>query len=68
MCRLAEDRGNKWQHHQLIPSVSQSQPRVECYRRLGSGAWEYRVSEKGTAQLESGAVLDLAALYDDLPD
>ncbi|MGH7436387.1 MAG: Uma2 family endonuclease, partial [Polyangiaceae bacterium] len=34
-----EDRGNKWQHYQLIPSlreyvlVSQSEPRVEYYRR-----------------------------------
>lgn len=38
-----EDRGNKWQHYQLIPSlqeyvlVSQTEPRVERYRRLSSG-------------------------------
>jgi len=37
-----EDRGNKWQHYQLIPSlleyvlVSQTHPRVESYRRLPS--------------------------------
>lgn len=41
------DRGDKWQHYQLIPSlqeyvlVSQPHPRVEHYRRLASGGWEY---------------------------
>jgi Uma2 family endonuclease len=68
-----EDRGNKWQHYQLIPSlneyvlVSQSHTRVECYRRMASGAWEYRDFTEGTLQLSSGAVIDLAALYADLP-
>jgi len=68
-----EDRGNKWQHYQRIPSlmeyvlVSQTNPRVESYRRLPSGTWEYRETTEGVAQLLSGATLDLAALYADLP-
>jgi Uma2 family endonuclease len=38
-----DDRGDKWQHYQLMPSlqeyvlVSQSHPRVERYRRLAAG-------------------------------
>lgn len=69
-----EDRGNKWQHYQLIPSlreyvlVSQSRPRVERYRRLESGDWEYREVREGTIELLSGATLDLDQLYGDLPD
>lgn len=69
-----EDRGNKWQHYQLIPSlseyvlVSQTQPRVECFRRLATGAWEYRVTTEGTLQLLGGATIDIASLYADLPD
>jgi Uma2 family endonuclease len=68
-----EDRGNKWQHYQLMPSlmehllVSQTEPRVESYRRLPSGAWEYRDTTEGILQLTTGAILDLAALYDGLP-
>jgi Uma2 family endonuclease len=69
-----EDRGNKWQHYQLIPSlseyvlVSQSHPRVECYRRLESGAWEYRDATDGVLRLATGATIDVTALYSDLPD
>ena len=69
-----EDRGNKWQHYQLIPSldeyilVSQVEPRIESYQRLPGGAWEYRDTTAGTLQLRSGAVFDLARLYADLPD
>ena len=69
-----EDRGNKWQHYQLIPSlqeyvlVSQTQPRVERYRRLASGAWEYSDVTAGSFDLLSGARFDLARLYDQLPD
>lgn len=68
-----EDRGNKWQHYQLIPSlmeyvlVSQTHPRVECYRRLPSGTWEYRDAVAGEVTLVSGATLDLGILYTDLP-
>lgn len=68
------DRGNKWQHYQLIPSlqeyvlVSQSDPRVEHYRRLATGGWEYHDVTEGVVQLASGAALDLARLYAQLPD
>lgn len=68
------DRGLKWQHYQRIPSlqeyvlVSQSQPRVEWYRRLPSGAWEYHEATEGVVQLHSGVTLDLARLYAELPD
>jgi Uma2 family endonuclease len=68
-----DDRGSKWQHYQLIPAlqeyvlVSQAEPRVEVYRRLGSGAWEYSDFTAGTVRLSSGAVIDLAILYRDLP-
>jgi Uma2 family endonuclease len=68
------DRGGKWQDYQLIPSlqeyvlVSQMPPRVECYRRLPSGTWEYRDTREGIVSLISGATLDLARLYGDLPD
>jgi Uma2 family endonuclease len=69
-----EDRGNKWQHYQLIPSlqeyllVSQTRPRLESYRRLPSGTWEYRDVTSGVLQLSSGATIDVGALYADLPD
>jgi Uma2 family endonuclease len=67
-----DDRGRKWQDYQLIPSlqeyvlVSQSAPRVEHYRRLESG-WEYHDVREGTLRLVSGATIDLATLYADLP-
>jgi Uma2 family endonuclease len=69
-----EDRGNKWQHYQLIPSlqeyviVSQAAPRVECYRRLPSGNLEYSDSTRGVVRLSTGGVLDLEQLYALLPD
>jgi Uma2 family endonuclease len=69
-----EDRGNKWQHYQLLPSlveyvlVSQTHPRIESYRRLAAGAWEYRDTTSGTVQLLSGAKLDLTDLYAGLPE
>lgn len=69
-----EDRGNKWQQYQLIPSlreyvlISQSEPRVEWYRRLASGGWEYHQATAGIVQLPSGVTLDLARLYADLPE
>ena len=68
------DRGNKWQHYQRIPSlqeyviVSQTQPRIEWYRRLAAGGWEYREATEGVVQLASGATLDLDRLFGDLPD
>jgi Uma2 family endonuclease len=69
-----DDRGNRWQHYQLIPSlreyvlVSQTEPRIECYRRLPSGEWEYTNATQGSVQLSTGATLDLAKLYLELPD
>ncbi len=68
-----EDRGNKWRQYQLIPSlqeyvlVSQGPPRVEYFRRLPTGGWEYHDFSEGTVRLESGGTLDLSALYADLP-
>jgi Uma2 family endonuclease len=67
------DRGSKWQQYQLIPSlqeyvlISQGEPRIEIYRRLPSGAWEYTDVTTGTVALTAGAAIDLARLYDDLP-
>lgn len=69
-----DDRGSKWQHYQLIPSlqeyvlVSQDAPRIEHYRRLPAGTWEYADVTTGTVRLATGANLDLAMLYDALPD
>lgn len=69
-----DDRGDKWQHYQLIPSlqeyvlVSQSHARIERYRRLTTGGWEYHDATEGVVHLQSGAALDLARLYSQLPD
>ena len=69
-----DDRGSKWQHYQMIPSleeyvlVSQGEARVERYRRLPSGAWEYNDLTEGTLRLSTGAVIELAKLYEGLPD
>lgn len=68
-----EDRGNKWLQYQQISSlqeyvlVSQAEARIERYRRLPSGAWEYSETTRGSVQLSTGAVLDLTKLYDGLP-
>ncbi|MBI2892547.1 MAG: Uma2 family endonuclease [Deltaproteobacteria bacterium] len=69
-----EDRGNKWQHYQMIPAlreyvlVSQAQSRIECYRRLPGGVWEYRDATEGAVMLLAGATIEIASLYADLPD
>ena len=69
----ADDRGPKWQHYQLIPSlreyvlVGQGAPRIEVYRRLPGGTWEYSDTTSGAVSLEDGTVLDLGRLYADLP-
>jgi Uma2 family endonuclease len=68
-----DDRGAKWEHYQLIPSlqeyvlVTQAQPRVEHYRRLESGGWEYHDVRQGQVHLQCGATLDLDGLYAELP-
>ena len=66
------DRGNKWMHYQRIPSlieyvlVSQN-PRIEVYRRMPAGTWEYFEVREGTVKLACGPTLDLSTLYADLP-
>jgi Uma2 family endonuclease len=66
------DRGSKWRDYQLIPSLQEyvlvsQDSRVESYRRLTSGTWEYVDAREGVITLASGATLDLAVLYGDLP-
>ncbi|MAQ16780.1 MAG: hypothetical protein CMN30_18555 [Sandaracinus sp.] len=68
----SSDRGEKWAHYQLLPSlheyvlVSQEERRVEIFRRSGPGEWSYRVVTDGAVELESLSVsLDLEALYHD---
>ena len=69
-----EDRGNKWQHYQLVPSlqeyviVGQQEPSIERYRRLPDGSWQYSKASEGSVELSCGAVLDLGKLYERLPD
>lgn len=66
------DRGSKLEDYQRIPSLREyvlvsQHPRVEIYRRLDSGDWEYRDVREGVVTLASGARLDLSVLYADLP-
>lgn len=66
------NRGSKLEDYQRIPSLQEyvlvsQHPRVEIYRRLSSGSWEYRDVREGVMKLASGATLDLSILYADLP-
>jgi Uma2 family endonuclease len=66
------DRGSKLEDYQRIPSLQEyvlvsQRPRVEIYRRLSSGSWEYREVREGVVKLDSGATLDLSMLDADLP-
>jgi Uma2 family endonuclease len=66
------DRGSKWRDYQLIPSLQEyvlvsQDSRVETYRRLTTGTWEYLDVRDGIVDLVSGAALDLSVLYTDLP-
>ncbi len=66
------DRGNKWMHYQRLPALQEyvlvgQDPRVEIYRRMPSGAWEYHEVREGIVKLASGPALDLSMLYTDLP-
>jgi Uma2 family endonuclease len=67
-------RGDKRHDYQLIPTlqeyvlVSQDQPRIEIYRRQSAGNWEYIDVREGSVKLATGPSLDLADLYDDLPE
>jgi Uma2 family endonuclease len=69
-----DDRGAKWHHYQLIPSlreyvlVNQTHARIERYRRHATGGWEYDDITEGCIELLSGATLDLQRLYADLPE
>jgi Uma2 family endonuclease len=69
-----DDRGDKWRDYQLISSlreyvlVSQGERRVERFRRLSTGGWEYIEVTEGSPELSTGATLDLATLYAELPD
>ncbi|HYI08302.1 MAG TPA: Uma2 family endonuclease [Thermoanaerobaculia bacterium] len=61
-----------FQSDMRIPSLQEyvlvsQEPRVEVYRRLPSGGWEYHEATEGAVTLASGATLDLAALYAELP-
>jgi Uma2 family endonuclease len=66
------DRGDKWMHYQRLPSLQEyvlvsQEPRVEVYRRMPAGTWEYFEVRQGTVRLTSGPALDLAVLYASLP-
>ena len=49
-------------------TVSQSEPRIERYRRLTDDRWEYTEFTEGVLELSTGAVRDVEALYESLPD
>jgi Uma2 family endonuclease len=64
------DRGLKWEGYQRITSladyvlVSQSEPRVEHYRRATDGSWTYRAAGPGErATLSTGAALIIDEIY-----
>jgi Uma2 family endonuclease len=66
------DRGDKWMHYQQIPSLQEyvlvsQEPRIEIFRRTASNTWEYFEVRQGNVRLATGPVLDVAALYADLP-
>lgn len=66
----SQDRGDKWRHYQRIPSlqayvlVSQAEPQVEVFRRVGD-VWQYQAAGPGERlQLDDqGLVIDVDALY-----
>jgi Uma2 family endonuclease len=67
----AYDRGAKAAHYRRIPSlreyvlVSQSEPRIEVFRRIEGGRWELHEARAGeTIALDSlGVRIDVAAIY-----
>lgn len=66
------DRGDKWRDYQRIPSLQEyvlisQDPRVEVYRRMSSGSWEYHDVRDGSVELATGPTLDLTTLYANLP-
>ncbi len=59
-------------HYQRIPSLQEyvlvsQEPRVEIYRRMPAGTWEYFEVREGAVRLATGPTLDLSTLYADLP-
>lgn len=66
------DRGDKWMHYQRIPSLQEyvlvsQEPRIEIYRRMPSGTWEYSEAREGILKLATGPALDFSKLYAGLP-
>lgn len=64
------DRGLKWEGYQGIPSlsdyvlVSQSEPRIEQFRREPNGSWLYRAVGPGDrVALGLGPVLEVDAIF-----
>jgi len=64
------DRGLKWEGYQRLPSltdyvlVSQSEARIEHFRRSADGTWIYRSSEAGEqVVLANGALLEVDATF-----
>jgi Uma2 family endonuclease len=64
------DRGLKWASYQQLPSltdyvlVSQSEVRIEHYRREAAGRWGYRAFGAGERlELTNGATLDVDAIF-----
>jgi Uma2 family endonuclease len=64
------DRGQKWEGYQRIASltdyvlVSQSEPRIEHFRRESDGTWVYRAAGPGgRVTLTSGAELHVDAVF-----
>jgi Uma2 family endonuclease len=58
--------------YQLIPSLKEyvlvsQDSRLEIYRRLPTGNWEYLDVRRGVVKLASGVTLDLSILYESLP-
>jgi Uma2 family endonuclease len=66
----SHDRGDKWRHYRRIPSlqtyvlVSQAEPQIEVFRRVGD-VWQYQAAGPGEQlQLDDhGLCLDVDALY-----
>jgi Uma2 family endonuclease len=64
------DRGLKWEGYQRIASladyilVSQTEPRIEHYRRSADGTWIYRAAGPGDhVTLSNGAALSVDELF-----
>lgn len=64
------DRGLKWEGYQRLPSlsdyllVSQTEARIEHFRRESSGSWVYRSAVAGGhVTLSNGVTLDVDAVF-----